>query len=245
MRGKSRICPESGRSIDAGKHQPLKLLIIEEEKGSSRLLIQYLRRENYRCDLSYDPADLPVDAPAAGYDCILLSCGHSDFMGLRMLGALRERAYGGGIIVLSFLSSPEARIIGLDAGADDYMSHPVHLGELTARIAALIRRKNFAGNRVLTVNELSIDLSGNLVTVKQQPLELTRKEFDLLLYLASHPNKVLSKEAIATNLVEEQDLHGDIDFIYAHIKNLKKKLAAAGCRDYISSVYGMGYKFVV
>ena len=152
--------------------------------------------------------------------------------------------YDGGIIFLSIRDTPEARIAGLNAGADDYLSQPVNLAELTARINALIRRKRFAGNSLITFTELSIDLPGKTAFVHQKPLDLTRKEFDLLLFLASHRNKIISKQAIATNLAEEKDIHDNVDFIYAHIKNLKKKLAAAGCCNYISSVYGMGYKFL-
>lgn len=151
--------------------------------------------------------------------------------------------YDGGIIFLSGRGTPEARIASLNAGADDCLSQPVNLGELTARIGTLIRRKHFSGNQFIHINELSIDLPGKTASAHQKPLNLTRKEFDLLLFLVSHPNKIMSREVIATNLAEEKDIHGNVDFIYAHIKNLKKKLAAGGCRDYISSVYGMGYKF--
>jgi DNA-binding response OmpR family regulator len=221
----------------------LKLLIIEEEKGSSRSLLQYLRREGYLCDLSSDSIGIPDELPPSGYDCILLHCTASDLFGIRILHVLRTLDYNGGTIFLSGQDTPEASIAGLNAGADDYLSRPIHLGELNARIITLIRRKHFAGNQLITLNELSIDLPGKTAFVHQKPLDLTRKEFDLLLYLASHPNNIISKEAIAANLAEEKDIHDNVDFIYAHIKNLKKKLAAAGCRDYITSVYGMGYKF--
>jgi DNA-binding response OmpR family regulator len=223
----------------------LKLLIIEEEKGSSRSLLQYLRREGYLCDLSLDTNDLPGQVHPSGYDCILLNSSASDLPGIRILRTLKKMDYDGGIIFLSIHDTPEARIAGLDAGADDCLSQPVHLAELNARIGALIRRKHFAGSLLLSINELHIDLPGKTASVHEKPLDLTRKEFDLLLFLASHNNKIMSKEAIATNLAEERDIHDNMDFIYAHIKNLKKKLAAAGCRDYIGSVYGMGYKFLV
>jgi DNA-binding response OmpR family regulator len=221
----------------------VKLLIIEEEKGSSRLLLQYLRREGYFCDLSPDGIDPPDHVQSSGYDCILLNCSVSDDPGIRITHNLKKMDYDGGIIFLSVRDIPEARIASLNAGADDCLSQPVNLGELTARIGTLIRRKHFAGSQLIHIHELSIDLPGKTACAHQKPLNLTRKEFDLLLFLVSHPNKIMSREAIATNLAEEKDIHGNVDFIYAHIKNLKKKIAAAGCRDYISSVYGMGYKF--
>jgi DNA-binding response OmpR family regulator len=181
----------------------------------------------------------------AGYDCVVLDCSTADLVGIRIIQTLRTKEYNDGIILLSRHATSEATIAGLNAGADDFLPHPVHPGELNARIITLIRRKHFSGNQLIVRNELSIDLPGKTAFVHHKPLDLTRKEFDLLLYLASHPNNVLSKEAIATNLAEEKEIHSNADFIYAHIKNLKKKLAAAGSRDYIQSVYGMGYKFVL
>lgn len=222
----------------------MKLLIIEEEKGASRPLLHYLRREGWLCDLSPDIHDIPDEVHPSGYDCILINRTVSDLPGIDILRTLKTMDYHGGIIFLSVGDTPEARIAGLNAGADDYLSPPVHLGELNARIISLIRRKHFDGNPVITAGELSIDLPGKTAFADGKPLDLTRKEFDLLLFLASHPNKIVSKEAIATNLAEEKNIHDNVDFIYAHIKNLKKKLAAAGCRGYISSVYGMGYKFM-
>lgn len=223
----------------------MKLLIIEEIKGSSRPLLQYLRREGFLYDLSPIRVDLPDRVDLSGYDCILINCTASDAPGIGILHTLKKMDYSGGIIFLSVQDTPEARIAGLNAGADDYLSQPVHLGELNARILTLIRRRNFTGSPLLMTGGLSIDLPGKTVFVRGSPLDLTRKEFDLLLFLASHPGKIMSKEAIATNLAEEKDIHDNVDFVYAHIKNLKKKLAAAGCPGYITSVYGMGYKFMV
>ncbi|HET6255220.1 MAG TPA: response regulator transcription factor [Puia sp.] len=227
------------------KDTTLKILIIEEEKGSSRSLLQYLRREGYLCDLSQDAGDMPDEVHPSGYDCILLNSTTSDLAGIRVLRTLKKQDYNGGVIFLSVQDTPEARIAGLNAGADDYLSQPVNLAELNARISTLVRRKHFSGNPIIHFNELSIDLPGKAAFVHQKPVDLTRKEFDLLLFLASHPNKIMSKEAIAVNLAEERDVHESVDFIYAHIKNLKKKLAAAGCADYINSIYGMGYKFML
>jgi DNA-binding response OmpR family regulator len=223
----------------------VKLLIVEDENGTSRRLMQYLRREGYRCDLCSDPDRLSTRASAAGYDCIIINGTCPDNVVFQMLRDLKEKGYDGGVIILAGFYTPDATIRSLDAGADDVLSQSVHLGELSARIAALFRRKSFAGNRVVTVHELSIDIPGKIVAVHRKPLHLTRKEFDLLLYLVAHRNAVLSKEIIATNLAEEKDMHGDAEFVAAHVKNLKKKLTAAGCRDCISSVYGMGYKFTI
>jgi len=138
------------------------------------------------------------------------------------------------------------KIAGLNLGADDYLPKPFHLPELCARIAAIIRRKQFHGQNKIVFNELTIDLLAKTVSVNDKDVDLTKKESELLLYLVSNKNRVVSKNAIAANLSgDSADLFDNFDFIYAHVKNLKKKLANAGCADYIKSIYGMGYKFTI
>ena len=130
----------------------------------------------------------------------------------------------------------------LNLGADDYLSKPFHLSELNARIAAIIRRKNFDGNSIIQFENLCIDTQKKLVTVEKNPVDLTKKEYELLLYFAANKKRLISKEAIAEHLWGNE-MGGSFDFIYTHIKNLRKKLTDAGDADYIKSVYGMGYKF--
>ncbi len=138
------------------------------------------------------------------------------------------------------------RITGLNLGADDYLPKPFHLPELAARIAAVIRRRTLGGNSVLTLNELRIDTYAKMVTVNDKSVDLTRTEYDLLLYLVINKNRVVSKNAIAERISgDEAEVFNNFDFIYAHMKNLKKKLTSAGSADYIKVVYGMGYKLEV
>lgn len=226
-------------------HLLVKLLIIEEEKGHSRSLLHALRRDGYRCEVLPLAGNLISRIHPGGYDCILVNEMASDFQGIAIVKSLRETDYDGGIILHSVATSSEAVITGLNAGADVCLSGPIHRGELTAWIISLMRRRHFGGSALIIRNELSIDLPGKRAFVRQKPLDLTRKEFDLLLYLAFRPNKVISKESIATNLADDQEVHANLDFVYAHIKNLKRKLAAAGSADYITSIYGMGYKFMM
>ncbi|RZL41588.1 MAG: response regulator transcription factor, partial [Pedobacter sp.] len=136
------------------------------------------------------------------------------------------------------------KLNGLDLGADDYLVKPFHLSELKARVTAIVRRKKFDGNNVITFNEITIDITNMETSVKGQPITLTRKEYDLLIYFLSNKGKVVTKNAIAEHLWgDEMDISDDFDFIYTHIKNLRKKIIEAGASDYLQSVYGIGYKF--
>ncbi|MDB5202850.1 MAG: two-component system response regulator [Ferruginibacter sp.] len=224
----------------------MKILIIEDEIELSKSMVNYLQRENYSCDIAFNVREGRAKIESFEYDCILLDISLPDGNGLAILKELKEDNKLDGLIIISAKNSLDDKIAGLNLGADDYLPKPFHLSELSARIAAVIRRKKFQGNTVLEFHELSIDLSAKMVLVNQQPLELTRKEFDLLLYLVSNKNRVISKNAIAESLSGEgAHLYDNFDFIYAHMKNLKRKLANAGCREYIKSIYGMGYKFAV
>jgi DNA-binding response OmpR family regulator len=224
----------------------MRILIIEDEKELSRSIVAYLNRENYFCDVA-DTVVAGMDKMEAyDYDCIVLDISLPDGNGLRILKELKANNRSEGVIVISARDSLDDRITGLNLGADDYLAKPFHLSELNARIAAIIRRKKFQGNKVLAHNELTIDLMAKTVTVADRSLDLTRKEFDLLLFLVSNKNSVISKNAIAENISGGgSEFYDNFDFIYSHMKNLKRKLTNAGCKDYIKSVYGMGYKFVV
>jgi DNA-binding response OmpR family regulator len=145
-------------------------------------------------------------------------------------------------LIISARISLDDKITGLNLGADDYLPKPFHLSELNARIAAIIRRKNFEGHDLIKFNNITIDAQNKLVTVNDSIINLTRKEYDLLLYFISNKKRVISKDAIARHLWGD-DMAGNFDFIYTHIKNLRKKLADTGDADYIKSIYGMGYKF--
>jgi DNA-binding response OmpR family regulator len=224
----------------------MKILIIEDEKELSKSIVTYLQKESYTCDVAYNFKDGMSKMESFDYDCILLDISLPDGNGLQILKALKADHKLDGVIIISAKNSLDDKIAGLNLGADDYLPKPFHLSELNARIAAVIRRKQFLGSNVLVLNELSIDLLAKTVSVHNKPVDITRKEFDLLLYLVSNKNRVISKNAIAENISGEgADLFDNFDFIYAHMKNLKKKLAAAGCEDYIKSIYGMGYKFTI
>ena len=224
----------------------MKILIIEDEKELSKSMATYLKAESYVCEIAPDFKTAMDKTESFDYDCILLDISLPDGNGLTVLKELKDNKKTDGVIIISARDSIDDRIAGLNLGADDYLPKPFHLSELSARISAVIRRRRFDGNKVIVLNELTIDTLAKIVAVNNVGLDLTRKEFDLLLYLASNKNRVISKNAIAEHISgDEADVFNNFDFIYAHMKNLKKKLVQAGCADYIKSVYGMGYKFAI
>jgi len=224
----------------------MKILIIEDEIELSRNMVDYLKAENYTCEVANDFKSAILKSESFDYDCILLDISLPDGNGLNVLKELKANNRSEGIIIISARNSIDDRITGLNLGADDYLPKPFHLSELSARIAAVIRRRRFGGNKILTVHELKIDTEAKTVKVLGNSVEVTRKEYDLLLYLFINKNRVISKNAIAEHLSgDEAGYFDNFDFIYTHIKNLKRKLSLAGCEDYIRTVYGMGYKFDV
>jgi DNA-binding response OmpR family regulator len=178
------------------------------------------------------------------YDCILLDINLPGGNGISILKNLKANDHSDGILIISAKNSLDDRLQGLDLGADDYLVKPFHLSELRARVMAIIRRKSYNGNNLMTFNEIEIDLQAKGVNVGKTAVKLTRKEFALLLYFIANKGKVVSKNAIAEHLWgDEFDMADNFDFIYSHIKNLRKKLVEAGSNDYIHAAYGMGYKF--
>ena len=222
----------------------MKLLVIEDEMELCSSMVSYLKSESYSCEVAHSYRGAMEKIDTFDYDCILLDIGLPDGNGLRILQELKDNKKSDGVIIVSAKNSIEDKINGLRIGADDYLPKPFHLSELSARVAALIRRKQFTGNNVLAFNELTIDTLSKEVKVNDQLLELTRKEYQLLLYFFVNRGKVISRSAIAEHLWgDEIGLPGNLDFIYTHIKNLRKKLHEAGSKDYIRALYGMGYKF--
>ena len=163
---------------------------------------------------------------------------------MMVLSELKSINKKDGILIISARNSLDDKLSGLNLGADDYLVKPFHLSELRARVTAVVRRKNFDGNNMIVFNEIQVDTLSKKAIVKDQALTLTRKEYDLLLYFLANKGKVISKTAIAEHLWgDEMDLTDRLDFIYTHIKNLRRKLVESGSRDYIKSMYGVGYKF--
>jgi DNA-binding response OmpR family regulator len=166
--------------------------------------------------------------------------------GFEILRKLKEIKKNCGVLIISAKDSLEDKLIGLELGADDYLTKPFHLPELAARIHAIYRRRVFGGNDLLIIDKLIVNVQDKYVRTDNGSLDLTRKEFDLLLYFISNKNAVVTKQSIIDHLWGDQaDMTDNYDLIYVHIKNLRKKLLDKGCPDYISAVYGMGYRFSI
>ncbi len=224
----------------------MKVLLIEDEPELRKSIKMFLYQEGYTVESAADYTKASEKADVYDYDCVLVDITLPYGNGLEIIKQLKKKKSKAGIIIISAKNSIDDKIKGLDFGADDYLAKPFHLSELNARIKALIRRKNFSGDNEIILNEIKIVPHNRNVFVNSKEVVLTVKEYELLMYFVSNKNRVITKNAIAENLWgDDADQSDNHDFIYSHIKNLRKKLVEAGCQDYINTVYGIGYNFKV
>ncbi len=224
----------------------MKLLIIEDERQLSDSIVSFLSREDYLCEQAFTFATAMSKVELYEYDCILLDLMLPGGSGLDILREIKQRSPQTGVIIVSAKDSLEDKVSGLQIGADDYMPKPFHLPELGMRIFALLRRKNFKSSNVLQNGEIRIDLFGKIVSVGDRSVDLTKSEYELLLFFIENRHRVISKSALAEHLSGDMaDMMGDFNFVYAHIKNLKAKLAEAGQKNCIKTFYGTGYKWMI
>lgn len=222
----------------------MKLLIVEDEPGLRDSIRDYFTEDGNVCETVNDYATALQKINVYRYDCVILDITLPGGTGLDILRSIKQNRYPDGVLIISAKNSLDDRLSGLDLGADDYLTKPFHLSELRSRVIAIVRRRSFDGDQLIVFNEIAIDTIAKSVTVGQQPLKLTKREYGLLLYFIANKNKVISKNALAEHLWGDGiDMADNFDFIYSHIKNVRKKLIDAGSKDYIQSAYGMGYKF--
>lgn len=222
----------------------MKILVIEDELELNKTLVSFLTNEGYIVESVFDFEQAIYNIADYSYDCVLVDITLPKGNGLDIIKQLKIDRSKAGIIIISAKNSDDDKISGLDLGADDYLAKPFNLAELNSRIKALFRRKNFDGDHVIQFNELTIKPEERIVTVNGQNVVLTGKEFDLLLFFLINKNRVVSKNTIAEHLWgDDSDQMDSHDFIYVHLRNIKKKLAEKHCNDYIQNIYGIGYKF--
>lgn len=224
----------------------MKLLIVEDERQLSDGIVSYLTREDYHCEQAFTYDEAMMRVMVYEYDCILLDLMLPGGSGLDILRRIKRKRSQTGVIIVSAKDSLDDKVEGLKIGADDYIAKPFHLPELSMRIFALLRRKNFTASNIMQSGRVRIDLLDKKVTVDDRTVDLTKSEYELLLFLVENHRRVVSKSAIAEHLSGDMaDMLDDFNFVYAHIKNLKSKLADAGVTDCIKTYYGTGYKWIL
>ena len=222
----------------------MKLLIIEDEISLRDSIQQYMESQGYLCETAGDFKEAMDKIDYYNYDCVLVDIGIPRGSGLDIVKELKEIKSKSGIIIISARDAVDDKITGLQLGSDDYLTKPFHLSELNARVAAIIRRRHFDGEEKILFNEIEIYPAAKSVKVNGQYLEVTQKEYDLLIYFISNKGRVITKSALAQHIWgDHYDQPGSYDFLYTHIKNLRKKLIESGAVDYIKTMYGTGYKF--
>lgn len=222
----------------------MKILLIEDQVDLQKAIRVYLESEGYVVEVASDFRSGDDKAITYVYDCVLVDISLPDGNGIEIIKQLKINKSKAGIIIISAHNSLEDKIRGLELGADDYLPKPFHLSEMIARVKALIRRNNFNGDLEIVINEIIIIPEERRVLVNNQQVNLTAKEYDILLYFVSNKNHVVSKSALVEHIWgDSSDNMNGVNFLYNHIKNLRKKLLEKGSRDYITSIYGLGYNF--
>ncbi|WP_276495732.1 response regulator transcription factor [Pontibacter litorisediminis] len=222
----------------------MKVLVIEDEEALKESIVAYLKQEGYTCDAATDYHSALLKTASHTYACLVVDLTLPGGNGLNIVRSVKENHPDTGIIIISAKNALDDKITGLEVGADDYLTKPFHLSELNARLKSVLRRRNFNGQKVLRVGEVEVQPEAAEASVAGKPLTLTRKEYELLLYFVSNRNRVLTKESIAEYLWGDHiEMLDSLDFVYTHIKNLRRKIVDAGGQDYIQTVYGLGYKF--
>ena len=222
----------------------MKILIVEDELELKISMEKFLISVGYVVETadSYNSAYDKIFVYK--YDCIVLDINLPGGTGLALLNELKQEGHESSVIIVSANDTLDDKLKGLSLGADDYLSKPFHLSELNARIKAILRRNVGKGSRSIKVNEIDLNLESKVVKVNDKIIKLTKKEFLLLEFFLINKNRVLSKESISEHLWGDyMDQSDSFDFIYSHLKNLRKKLILAGSEDYVQTVYGTGYIF--
>lgn len=224
----------------------MKILLVEDDPALREILQRSLQQERYVVEIAPDYQTACQKVNDYTYDCILLDIMLPDGNGLSLLTELQQHKKQENVIILSAKDSLDDKVKGLDLGADDYLAKPFHLAELQARIKSVIRRKSRDGNLYTEYGNIKINTDTFEAYVNDKPIELNRKEYDILLYFLSRPERLMNKNTLAESVWGDHiDQTDNFDFIYAQIKNLRKKLTAAGATPEIKAVYGFGYKMTI
>jgi DNA-binding response OmpR family regulator len=224
------------------KLRKMNVLIIEDEKSLANEIASFLRTEGYLCELAYSGTDASEKISVNLYDFILLDLGLPDYNGLDLITEAQKAGSDAAFIIITARGAVEDKVKGLDLGADDYLAKPFALMELSSRIQAVARRKFNLLNQNLIAGDFEIELKSRKITYKGEDVIITKKEYDLLLYLIMNRNKVLTRhqlyEHVWGNILDDQY---DSNFIDVHIKNVRKKMNEHAPTPWLETIRGIGY----
>tara|TARA_B110000240_G_scaffold61727_1_gene70276 strand:- start:200 stop:889 length:690 start_codon:yes stop_codon:yes gene_type:complete len=224
----------------------INVLLVEDEMELAVSTIRFLKENNFNCTHKSTIKLALKEIKNNSFHAALLDLGLPDGDGLSLIKEIKDKNQETGVIIVSAKDTLNKKVEALELGADDYLTKPFFFPELNARIKSLVRRLNMEENKKIVLNELTLFPEEMKVLVHNKVVDLTSKEFSLLLYFISNQNRVLSKTILGEFMSSNYDDYGfSDDLVYTHIKNLKKKLASSDCTEYIKNVYGIGYKFLV
>jgi DNA-binding response OmpR family regulator len=222
----------------------MKILIIEDDYSLRFAINDYLKLEGHICEVAQNFSLARNKTEDNRYDCLILDIGLPDGNGLDIIKELKKNKVSDGILILSARGSLEDKLLGLKIGADDYLTKPFHFAELSARLNSIYRRNNFLGMNEISFNEIKVNTGDKQAYVNEKLLNLTKKEYDLLVFFLTNKNRMITKESIVEHLWGDDVILTDsFDFVYTHVKNLRKKITSAKGKNYIKCIYGFGYKF--
>lgn len=223
----------------------MKLLIIEDELSLQELMTKALKQEGYVVENAVDFNTAVEKLGVYSYDCVLLDINLPGGSGFDILEHMKKTGNRADVIVISARDSLDDKVKGLELGADDYLAKPFHMAELVARIRSVARRSRNDGDIGYKVGNVVLDDVSKVLKIDGKPVSLLKKEFDILKYFLMRPGHTVDKAVLAEAVWGDHiDQSDDFQFVYAQMKNLRRKLAEAGADIEIKSVYGFGYKLV-
>ncbi|HVD99511.1 MAG TPA: response regulator transcription factor [Cytophagaceae bacterium] len=223
----------------------MKVLIVEDTEELLNSILSYLNEDQFHCEYALNLQEAREKLAHGKYDCVLLDIGLPDGSGLELLKDIKKMNSEMRVMIISANSSTQHKVEGLNGGADDYLAKPFDLPELNARINSMMRRYKSAESSIIFFNEIKVHTDTFQVFINEHEINLTKKEYDLLVYFIVNKNKVISKHALLEHLWDNfQDSWASVDLLYAQIKNLRKKILAGGGNDYIKNINRIGYRFI-
>ncbi|MBQ8027848.1 MAG: response regulator transcription factor [Clostridia bacterium] len=218
----------------------MRLLLAEDEKDLSKALCAILKHNNYSVDPVYNGQDALDYGLCENYDGIILDLMMPLKNGIEVLKELREKGVSTPVLILTAKSDIEDRIVGLDAGADDYLTKPFAMGELLARIRAMTRRKAEFSPNILSIGNLSLNRETFELFTDSGSFRLGNKEFQMIEMLMNNPNRLISTEQFMER-IWGYETEAEINVVWVYISYLRKKLATINADLEIKATRGVGY----